>query len=50
VIEDSPAGVHAGRAAGMTVWAVTTTHDEAELTDAGRTAPDLLALLGPLGV
>ena len=50
VIEDSPAGVNAGRAAGMTVWAVTTTHDEAELADAGRTAPDLSALLGPLGL
>jgi sugar-phosphatase len=50
VIEDSPAGVNAGRAAGMTVWAVTTTHGEAELTDAGRTAPDLLALLDPLGL
>jgi sugar-phosphatase len=50
VVEDSPAGVHAGRAAGMTVWAVTTTHTEAELTDAGRTAPDLAALLEPLGL
>jgi mannitol-1-/sugar-/sorbitol-6-phosphatase len=50
VIEDSPAGVNAGRAAGMTVWAVTTTHDEDELTDASRTAPDLLALLEPLGL
>ena len=26
VLEDAPAGVAAGRAAGMTVWAVTTTH------------------------
>jgi sugar-phosphatase len=50
VVEDSPAGVHAGRAAGMTVWAVTTTHTEAELTDAGHTAPDLAALLEPLGL
>jgi hypothetical protein len=32
------------------VWAVTTTHDADELTDAGRTAPDLLALLEPLGL
>lgn len=34
VIEDSPAGVAAGRAAGMTVWAVTTTHSPDELTAA----------------
>jgi beta-phosphoglucomutase-like phosphatase (HAD superfamily) len=40
--------VQAGRAAGMTVWAVTTTHDEAELAAAHRTAPDLAALLPEL--
>ena len=34
VIEDSPAGIEAGRAAGMTVWAVTTTHDPDELAGA----------------
>jgi mannitol-1-/sugar-/sorbitol-6-phosphatase len=34
VIEDSPAGIAAGRAAGMTVWAVATTHDPAELSEA----------------
>ena len=34
VIEDAPAGVQAARAAGMTVWAVTTTHSAAELTGA----------------
>jgi sugar-phosphatase len=50
VIEDSPAGVAAGRAARMTVWAVTTTHDADELADAERTAPDLSALLEPLGL
>jgi mannitol-1-/sugar-/sorbitol-6-phosphatase len=50
VIEDAPAGVRAGRAAGMTVWAVTTTHSEAELEAADRTAADLAALLGPLGL
>jgi sugar-phosphatase len=50
VIEDSPAGVAAGRAAGMTVWAVTTTHDVTELAEAERTAPDLAALLEPLGL
>ena len=50
VIEDAPAGLRAGRAAGMTVWAVTTTHSREELGDAERTAPDLVALLGPLGL
>ena len=49
VLEDAPAGVAAGRAAGMTVWAVTTTHAPVELAEAGLTAPDLAALLGPLG-
>ena len=50
VIEDAPAGVRAGRAAGMTVWAVTTTHTEDELEEADRTAADLAALLEPLGL
>ena len=50
VIEDAPAGVRAGRAAGMTVWAVTTTHDDEELREADRTAADLSALLAPLGL
>ena len=50
VIEDAPAGVRAGRAAGMTVWAVTTTHSEDELEEADRTAADLAALLEPLGL
>jgi sugar-phosphatase len=50
VIEDAPAGLRAGRAAGMTVWAVTTTHTEAELEEADRTAADLSALLEPLGL
>jgi sugar-phosphatase len=45
VIEDAPAGVRAGRAAGMTVWAVTTTHPEEDLLEAHRTARDLAALL-----
>jgi sugar-phosphatase len=48
VIEDAPAGVRAGRAAGMTVWAVTTTHPEGELAEADRIAPDLAALLDEL--
>jgi mannitol-1-/sugar-/sorbitol-6-phosphatase len=44
VIEDAPAGVAAARAAGMTVWAVTTTHDAAEL-DADRVFADVAAVL-----
>ena len=50
VIEDAPAGVRAGRSAGMTVWAVTTTHTPDELAAADRIAPDLTALLEPLGL
>jgi mannitol-1-/sugar-/sorbitol-6-phosphatase len=34
VVEDAPAGIAAGRAAGMTVWAVATTHAVAELHEA----------------
>lgn len=45
VLEDAPAGVAAGRAAGMTVWAVTTTHDPAELGAADRVADGLTELL-----
>lgn len=50
VVEDAPAGIAAGRAAGMTVWAVTTTHAPAELHQAHRIAsglPELLADLRP---
>jgi mannitol-1-/sugar-/sorbitol-6-phosphatase len=46
VLEDAPSGIAAGRAAGMTVWAVTTTHAAASLGDAHRVAaglPELLA-------
>ncbi len=50
VIEDAPAGVKAGRAAGATVWAVTTTHTADELAEAHDVAPDLAALLLPLGL
>jgi sugar-phosphatase len=39
VLEDAPAGVAAGKAAGMTVWAVTTTTAPAELAAADRIAP-----------
>ena len=42
--------LRAERAAGMTVWAVTTTHGEDELREADRTAADLAALLAPLGL
>ena len=35
VLEDAPAGIAAGRAAGMTVWAVTTTHEPDALDAAG---------------
>jgi len=38
VLEDAPAGVAAARAAGMAVWAVTTTHAAAELDGAERVA------------
>ncbi|MFG2245724.1 HAD-IA family hydrolase [Spirillospora sp. NPDC048823] len=41
VIEDAPAGIAAGRAAGATVLAVTTSHDSAVLTEAHRIIPDL---------
>jgi mannitol-1-/sugar-/sorbitol-6-phosphatase len=41
VIEDAPAGVAAGRAAGMTVWAVTTTHSALELSAAHRVVSGL---------
>ena len=48
VFEDAPAGIESGRAAGMTVWAVTTTHEPEALTAAQRVAdglPDHLAAL-----
>jgi HAD superfamily hydrolase (TIGR01509 family) len=42
VLEDAPAGIAAGRAAGMTVWAVATTHAGPELRGATRVGADLL--------
>jgi mannitol-1-/sugar-/sorbitol-6-phosphatase len=48
VLEDAPSGVAAGRAAGMTVWAVTTTHTPEELGAADRIAGALPELLGAL--
>lgn len=47
VLEDAPAGVAAARAAGMTVWAVTTTHSASELR-ADFVAADVAGLLGRL--
>jgi HAD superfamily hydrolase (TIGR01509 family) len=45
VLEDAPAGVEAGLAAGMTVVAVLTTNDESALRNAHSLVPDLRALL-----
>ena len=48
VFEDAPAGIASGRAAGMTVWAVTTTHEADALGEAQRVAcglPEHLAAL-----
>jgi len=44
VFEDAPAGIEAGRAAGMHVVGITTTHDPSEL-DAGELAPSVAAWL-----
>jgi len=44
VLEDAPAGVEAGRAAGMTVIAVLTTNDASALTKAHSRVRDLRAL------
>jgi mannitol-1-/sugar-/sorbitol-6-phosphatase len=44
VLEDAPAGVEAGRAAGMTVVAVLTTHDRDELPGADAYIADLTEL------
>jgi sugar-phosphatase len=41
VIEDAPAGIAAGRAAGATVWAVTSTHAASELSAADAVAAGL---------
>jgi sugar-phosphatase len=48
VIEDAPAGIRAGLAAGATVWAVTTTHAASELSAAHRVCADLGEVLGRL--
>ncbi|WP_051466948.1 HAD-IA family hydrolase [Actinomadura oligospora] len=41
VVEDAPAGIRAGRAAGATVVAVMTSHDASELAEADWIVPDL---------
>jgi sugar-phosphatase len=48
VIEDAPAGVEAGRAAGATVWAVSTTHAAAELSAADAVVAGLPEIVGRL--
>ncbi|MEU9024910.1 HAD-IA family hydrolase [Actinomadura sp. NPDC048394] len=51
VIEDAPAGIAAGRAAGATVLAVATSHDRSELTAAHAVVADLTHVAtGPGGV
>jgi sugar-phosphatase len=45
VLEDAPAGITAGKAAGATVFAIATTHDPADLTDADSIHADLPAAL-----
>lgn len=44
VVEDSPAGISAGRAAGARILAVATTHDPAELGGADAVVTDLSCL------
>jgi sugar-phosphatase len=46
VIEDAPAGIAAGRAAGATVIALRTTHPDADLGDAHAIAGDISSLIG----
>ena len=50
VVEDAPAGIAAGRAAGSTVIAVTTTHAADELRDADVVLEDLPGLRRALGM
>lgn len=49
VLEDSPAGIRAGRAAGTTVIALRTTHSDHDLRDA-RAIADNLASLGTVEI
>ena len=50
VLEDAPAGIESGRAAGMTVWAVTTTHEPDALGRAQRVAGGLREHLAALKI
>jgi sugar-phosphatase len=50
VLEDAPAGIAAGHAAGMAVWSVTTTHAPADLRAADRLAAGLRDLVPGLRV
>lgn len=50
VVEDAPAGIAAGRTAGMQVVAVRTTHDDAVLADAHHLVDDVAALTAMLPV
>lgn len=45
VLEDAPAGIVAGRAAGAAVIALRTTHDDADLGDADAIADDIASLI-----
>lgn len=47
VLEDAPAGIASGKAAGMTVIALRTTHAESQLTAADALIDDLTALALP---
>ncbi|MQY02402.1 HAD-IA family hydrolase [Actinomadura macrotermitis] len=49
VVEDAPAGVAAGRAAGATVVALTTSHSRADLAEADVIVPDLTAVTAEPG-
>lgn len=49
VLEDAPSGVASGRAAGMTVIAVLTTHRRSELPGADAYVADLTELAGAPG-
>jgi beta-phosphoglucomutase-like phosphatase (HAD superfamily) len=49
VIEDAPAGIDAGRAAGATVIGLRTTHTDDELRDAHAIVDDLAALVRSRG-
>jgi len=50
VIEDAPAGIAAGNAAGMTVWAVATTHAPEELRAAAEVYSSTLSISARISV